>query len=409
MYRSHGEALESLWDDRKGRPLFKSTMSLRRFQNISRVIRFDKKSDRSERRFRDKLAPIRDFWSRWETNLRKIFNPGEYVTVDEQLVTYRGRCPFKQYIPSKPGKYGIKIWALCDVETNYAWSLQVYTGKDRNCKPEKDQGRRVVLDLIKDLKGHNVTCDNFFTSHELGIELLKRSITMVGTVRKNKTFLPEKILQLKNKPENYAHFLFDNENKTTLVGYVPKKNRSVFLLSTLHHDEEIRTSSKKPEIIHFYNQTKSGVDTLDQLIRTYTCKRRTNRWPQALFYNMLDISAYNAYVVFLKINPNWNENKKYKRRIFLEDLGMDLISGEISRRPNMPQSSPAKAFVKSLQKDSAEVSQTKNLKRGRCFFCPSRSNSTKYANKCCECQKFICKTHSETKIVCNECKKKQTN
>lgn len=80
------------------------------------------------------------------------------MTVHEQLVTYRGRCPYKQYIPSKPGKYGIQIWALCDVETNYAWSLQVYTGKDRNCKPEKDQGRRVVLDLIKDLRGHNVAC-----------------------------------------------------------------------------------------------------------------------------------------------------------------------------------------------------------------------------------------------------------
>ena len=274
VYKSHGEALENLWDDLKGRPIFRATMTLRRFQNIGRVIRFDKKSDRAERRQRDKLAPIRHFWDRWECNLRKLYNPGACTTVDEQLVTYRGRCPFKQYIPSKPGKYGIKIWALCDAESNYAWSLQVYIGRDRNCGPEKEQGRRVVMDLVKDLKGRNVTCDNFFTSHELGIELLKKKLTMVGTVRKNKTFLPPKIKDLKGKPEKFSQFLFDHKNNTTIVSYVPKK---IVLLSTLHHTPEIVGETKKPEIIQFYNGTKTGVDTLDQMIRNYTCKRRTNR------------------------------------------------------------------------------------------------------------------------------------
>lgn len=45
---------------------------------------------------------------------------------------------------------------------------------------------RVVLDMTEALSGHNITCDNFFTSHKLGQELLKRKLTMVGTVRKNK-------------------------------------------------------------------------------------------------------------------------------------------------------------------------------------------------------------------------------
>lgn len=408
VFRSHGEALESLWDDSKGRPIFRSTMTLRRFQNISRVLRFDKKSDRNERRARDKLAPIRDVWNRWECNIQKMYNPGEFTTVDEQLVTFRGRCPFKQYIPSKPGKYGIKIWALCDSQTSFAWSLQVYIGKDRNCKPEKEQGRRVVLDLVKDIQGRNITCDNFFTSHELGIELLKRKITLVGTVRKNKTFLPVEITKLKNKPENYSHFFFDNKNKTTIVGYVPKKNRAVYLLSTLHNNVEINPNTEKPEIIDFYNKTKSGVDILDQVIRTYTCKRRTNRWPQSLFYNMLDISAYNAFVIFREINTEWNKNKKIKRRLFLEELGNELILQEISRRSVLPRSSAAKMIVINTQKTAETTEKTPkptNLKRGRCFICPSRSNSTKYSSKCGSCENFICKTHSETSILCTSCLK----
>lgn len=68
---------------------------------------------------------------------------------------------------SKPARYGIKIWVLCDARSSYAWKMQVYTGKhDKRGPPEKNLAARVVLDLTKGLvPGRNVTCDNFFTSH----------------------------------------------------------------------------------------------------------------------------------------------------------------------------------------------------------------------------------------------------
>ncbi|XP_029580542.1 piggyBac transposable element-derived protein 4-like, partial [Salmo trutta] len=113
-------------------------------------------------------------------------NPGPEVTVDEQLVPFRGRCPFWKYMPRKPAKYGIKIWVTSDAQSSYAWKMQVYTGKLTSGGLEKNQGTRVVLDVTDGLRGHNVTCDNFFTSCELSQQLLKRKITIVGTVRKNK-------------------------------------------------------------------------------------------------------------------------------------------------------------------------------------------------------------------------------
>ena len=109
-YRSHGESSKSLWNPDTGRPIFSAAMSLKTFCCISRVLRFDDKSDRRARRADDKLAPLRDFWGTLEI-LSKFYNPGTNVTV-EQLVGFRGRCPFKQYIPSKPAKYGIKIWTV---------------------------------------------------------------------------------------------------------------------------------------------------------------------------------------------------------------------------------------------------------------------------------------------------------
>ncbi|XP_028260881.1 piggyBac transposable element-derived protein 4-like [Parambassis ranga] len=199
VYRSRGEAAASLWDAESGRPIFRATMPLKLFHTYSRLLRFDNRESRPARRVTDKLAAIREVWDKWVERLPYLYNPGPDVTVDEQLVPFRGRCPFRQYMPSKPAKYGIKSWVACDAKSSYAWKMQVYTGKLTSGGPEKNQGMRVVLDVTEGLRGHNVTCDNFFTSYELGQQLLKRKITMVGTVRKNKPELPPALLATKER------------------------------------------------------------------------------------------------------------------------------------------------------------------------------------------------------------------
>ena len=90
--------------------------------------------------------------------------------VDEQLVTFRGCYPFRQYMPSKPGKYGIKIWVICDSISHYELKMDVYKGRE-TCEPRKTNlGLKLVLKLSEPFKisGRNITCDNFFTSLELG-------------------------------------------------------------------------------------------------------------------------------------------------------------------------------------------------------------------------------------------------
>ncbi|CAD7079461.1 unnamed protein product [Hermetia illucens] len=138
VYRSHGQCINELWDDQTGPPIFRATMTLKKFKLINECIRFDDKEQRKGIRSRDKLAPIRNVYDKWVNRLKMCYTVGKNVTVDEQLVPFRGRCPFTQYIPSKPHKYGIKIWCLCDASTYYAWNLEVlvYTGRDRNCKAE---------------------------------------------------------------------------------------------------------------------------------------------------------------------------------------------------------------------------------------------------------------------------------
>lgn len=81
-------------------------------------------------------------------DLPKCYNPGRNKTVDAQLVGFRGRCPFKQYIPSKFGKYGIKVSALCDVTKRYVGNMHIR----KNCQEKsqkKNQRYRVVSDLAQ--------------------------------------------------------------------------------------------------------------------------------------------------------------------------------------------------------------------------------------------------------------------
>lgn len=71
----------------------------------------------------------------------------------------------------------------------------------------------MVLDLVSKFHGRNVTTDNFFTSRNLALKLLQHKITLVGTVRKNKRFLPVHATakELRELPVFSSKFFFDEK------------------------------------------------------------------------------------------------------------------------------------------------------------------------------------------------------
>lgn len=121
---------EEFYGRLRGLPIFKATMPCMRFKDILRFIRYDDKSTRAERRQTDKLAAIREVFDIVNRNLKKYYSPGAWCTIDEQLVPFYGRCAFKQYMPKKPDRYGIKIFWLCDVDTNYPLNGMPYLGNE---------------------------------------------------------------------------------------------------------------------------------------------------------------------------------------------------------------------------------------------------------------------------------------
>ncbi|XP_067939620.1 piggyBac transposable element-derived protein 3-like [Watersipora subatra] len=104
------------------------------------------------------------------------------------MVPFTGQSGLKQYIKSKPKKWGYKIWVRSGV-SGYVYDFQLYQGASGN-RPEKVLGLSpdVVMWLPDRLAGknHKVYFDNLFTALELLTELKKKKIYAVGTLCKNR-------------------------------------------------------------------------------------------------------------------------------------------------------------------------------------------------------------------------------
>lgn len=166
VYRSAGESTDELWSSLHGRAIFSKTMSLNRFKLIRGILRFDNVETRQARLMRDKLAAIRLLLDGFVDHSQRAYIPGASITVDEQLYPYRGRCRYRQYMPSKPAKYGLKFWLASDSDNHYCCNIQFYCGRDDEREADIPLGEHIVLSLTDYLRqsGRNVTCDNFFTS-----------------------------------------------------------------------------------------------------------------------------------------------------------------------------------------------------------------------------------------------------
>ena len=106
--------LQNLWDVAERKPFYRAVMSLNRFNFKKRKIN-------------DKFAVISEIWGLFLGSIQRVYVSDDCITVDEQLVGYRDRIPGRTYMPSKPRKYGLKIFWACESSTGYALNAIAYS------------------------------------------------------------------------------------------------------------------------------------------------------------------------------------------------------------------------------------------------------------------------------------------
>lgn len=147
-------------------PFYGNAMACGRFLHILRFLHFtnnENEPNRNDESY-DRLWKIRNLFDVLSEKYSKLYRPSEYLAVDEVIVLFEGRVIFKQYIPKKHKRFGIKICKLRDL-AGYTVDTTVHLGQDRqNAAQDVTATRATVKTLPRRVegRGHKLMMDNFF-------------------------------------------------------------------------------------------------------------------------------------------------------------------------------------------------------------------------------------------------------
>ncbi|XP_053319679.1 piggyBac transposable element-derived protein 4-like [Spea bombifrons] len=252
-------------------PIYTQSIGRRRYEMILHFMHFSDNSlcpPKEHPQF-DRLYKIRPLITHLAAKFAEAYRPGRDICVDESLMKYKGRLGFKQYIPSKRSRYGIKLYKLCESETGYTQAFRVYEGKNSHldppgCPEHLGTSAKIVWDLIFPLmnKGYHLYVDNFYTSVPLFKLLCCFDTVACGTIRKNRVGFPQDLAQTRlRKGETSAL----RQEELLALKFMDRKE--VCMLTTIHDEKTVEVSvrgragvTRKPVCIRAYNKNMGGVD-----------------------------------------------------------------------------------------------------------------------------------------------------
>lgn len=132
----------------------------------------------------------------------------------------------------------------------------------------------------------------------------------------------------------------------------------------------------------------------------YNVARCCRRWPLTIFFSLLNTASINSQVIFRE-----NNNKNVPRRLFIKELGMQLVKEHQTQRMANPRLT--NELRSSIRKILGETPEPKPKKlrpnqQGRCTQCP-RARDRKSKNVCQACSTFLCLEHAL--LYCSDCAK----
>ncbi|XP_046402046.1 piggyBac transposable element-derived protein 4-like [Ischnura elegans] len=293
-------------------PIFSQMMSLDRFQLISKFLHFVNNDAEGEFTGPKKIFKVYPIVSHLRSKFQTLYVPDENICIDESLTLWKGRLGFKQYIPLKAAKFGIKTFELCESKSGYLWNFFVYTGSgsDIICSTNVDdnlKSSKIVVHLMEPLfsKGYNLWMDNFYNSPYLASLLQKNGVNVAGTLRLSRKNVP---LSVKAKTLKKGEVIAYESNGIMVMKWRDK--RDVAMISSFHDDGMIErhirgVNVSKPKCVHEYNLAMGGVDLKDQKLQPYLVERKRGlKWYIKFFKRLLNVSVHNAFVLFRARNTD---------------------------------------------------------------------------------------------------------
>ncbi|XP_046590227.1 piggyBac transposable element-derived protein 3-like [Neodiprion lecontei] len=173
------------------------------------------------------------------------------LSIDEMMIKYFGRLSIKQFIKTKPIRFGVKMWGICSPE-GFLYDLDVYCGKtaDRGVLSNVAQGSQVVLQMLKGL-------------------LLSTSPRNLVRDSKNVSIL------------------------STAVGVYPLQP-----VKRYSKIEKKKAEVQFPNAFRAYNRFMGGVDLHDQHCNKLLPSIRSKKWTWVILMRVIQASITNATVLY---------------------------------------------------------------------------------------------------------------
>ena len=378
-----------------------NVMTKNRFEELSQYLHFSNSAtepQRGEENF-DRLYKVRALLSGVLENAQKAYEPSKNLSIDEGMIAFKGRLSFRQYMPAKPTKYGIKVWMAADSQNGYVNNFSVYLGKEANVPRVNGLGYDVVMKMATPfLKKHrHIFFDNFFTSTKLMEDLLAQDTYACGTVRSNRKDLPP---CAKNKLRQ-GEKVSAQRGKIVFTKWHDKRDISFLSTNVLPSEPSRLVPRKKngrniqiekPRVADVYTANMGGVDRADQLRSFYFAGYSSRKWYRYIFWFLINLSVCNGYILEL-IHRTTQGKRKRPLISFRLDLAKQLIN-DFSQRKRKRRSQ--EALQQPVDRELHVSVHVEGRKR-KCFQCSKAGRRTPKGYKvetrfeCRLCKVALCK------------------
>ena len=169
------------------------------------------------------------------------------------MMAFKGRLSFRQYLPAKPTKYGIKVWMAADASNGYIVNFSVYLESEGQKRRIHGLGYDVVMNMARPFlnRNHHVSFDNFFSSPILSEHLLDQQTYTCSTVQCMHRDLPP---CAKNKLHQPGETVVRQRGSLLLTKWHDKRD-VVFLSTNVLPNEPLELSNEYK--MHEMSKSKS--------------------------------------------------------------------------------------------------------------------------------------------------------
>ena len=369
---------------------YTNAMKRDRFLHILRFLHFtDNKNEPDVTDVNsDRLWKMRNLFDILKEKFSKFYSPSEHLAVDEVIVKFKGHVIFRQYIPKKHKRFGIKIYKLCD-ETGYTYDMTVYLGRDRQRTAQHlTATHATVSELTKKIqgRGHKLYMDNYFSSPDLFDDLATKQIYCCGTVRPNRKGMPQ---DLNPKRTTLKRGDLQVRTRGDLTTIVWRDKRDVHILTNIHDAPaegnfcDTNRKAIKPQIVADYNRHMGYVDKGDRMANSYSINRRTWKWTKKLFFHLFDLAILNSCILFSSLG-----GKKISHRDFRNTLMWNLLAqAGHERNVHRPVGRPPAAAhpLPRFEERGRKHWPIPSVTRRRCRMCSEKGVARNVKMKCQRC------------------------